>query len=220
MRQCGGDARPDYDQRIGKSRKPNVEERRRVLCDAAIRVLADHGSKGLTHQKVDQYAAVPDGTTSYYYRTRAALLRAVAQRVADRDMENLRTVNGRSPESASPFTRLAELVMAQGHGVGLELNKARHELFLLSTRDPALAETFDGFVRRIIDMGRDAVITLQPGDDDALLDQQNVALTTFISGALLRMIAGDKSIQSVDHLDKLLQAVAHGVTMQHTAGDR
>ena len=64
-------------------RKRDGDERRRELCDAAIRVLAEHGSRGLTHGQVDRYARVPDGTTSYYYRTRAALLRGVGKRVAE-----------------------------------------------------------------------------------------------------------------------------------------
>ena len=52
-------------------------------------VLAEHGSRGLTHGQVDRYAGVPEGTTSYYYRTRAALLRGVGKRVGEIDVANL-----------------------------------------------------------------------------------------------------------------------------------
>jgi DNA-binding transcriptional regulator YbjK len=44
--------------------------------------LADHGANGVTHRKVDRQAGVPDGTTSFYFRTRLALLRGVAERPA------------------------------------------------------------------------------------------------------------------------------------------
>jgi len=37
-------------------RKPNVEERRRNLCDAAIELLAEDGARGLTHLRVDRRA--------------------------------------------------------------------------------------------------------------------------------------------------------------------
>lgn len=60
------------------TRKRNGDERRRDLCDAAIRVLAEDGSRGLTHGQVDRVAGVPEGTTSYYYRTRVACCAASA----------------------------------------------------------------------------------------------------------------------------------------------
>ena len=71
-------------------RKPNPTERRRELCDAAIQFLADDGAKGLSHLKVDRKAGVPDGTTSFYFRTRSALLRAVAERLAELDLASCR----------------------------------------------------------------------------------------------------------------------------------
>src|ERR1700739_3733028 len=76
---------------MDKRRKPNPAERRRDLCDAAIQLLADDGAKGLSHLKVDRKAEVPDGTSSFYFRTRAALLRAVAERVAELDLADLQT---------------------------------------------------------------------------------------------------------------------------------
>ncbi|CAM5696803.1 Mycothiol-dependent maleylpyruvate isomerase metal-binding domain-containing protein OS=Streptomyces violarus OX=67380 GN=FHS41_000525 PE=4 SV=1 [Streptomyces violarus] len=49
-------------------------DRRTVLADAAIGVLAEAGIRGLTHRAVDRAADLPAGTTSAYYRTRQALL--------------------------------------------------------------------------------------------------------------------------------------------------
>ena len=42
--------------------------------DAAIRVLAEKGSRGFTHRAVDEYAGLPEGTASRYARSRDALL--------------------------------------------------------------------------------------------------------------------------------------------------
>ena len=75
-----------YTPAAAKRRKPNPTERRRDLCDAAIQLLAEDGAKGLSHLKVDRKADVPDGTTSFYFRTRSALLRAVAERLAELDL--------------------------------------------------------------------------------------------------------------------------------------
>jgi DNA-binding transcriptional regulator YbjK len=67
-------------------RKPNAEERRRDLCDAAIELLADDGARGLTHLRVDRRAGVADGTTSFYFQTRSVLLRGATDRVVQLDV--------------------------------------------------------------------------------------------------------------------------------------
>ena len=67
-------------------RKPDVEQRRRTLCDAAIELLAADGARGVTHLRVDRRAGLADGTTSFYYQTRAALLRGAIDRVIELDV--------------------------------------------------------------------------------------------------------------------------------------
>src|SRR5271166_6850013 len=81
-----------YSPDVPKRRRPNPVERRRELCDTAIQLLAADGAKGLSHLKVDRKAGVPDGTTSFYFRTRSALLRAVAERLAELDLASLQSV--------------------------------------------------------------------------------------------------------------------------------
>ncbi len=194
-------------------RKRDGDERRRELCDAAIQVLAEHGSRGLTHGQVDRCAGVPEGTTSYYYRTRAALLRGVAKRVGEVDVANLRSVIDEPLDPQSPFAHLAELTMMQAAGPGLVLNRARHELLLGAARDPDLAETSQDFVAQINTMTRDAIAHLQPGTDDPdLLAAQTTAVTTFIAGVFTRLVSGDRTISSAEQLAGLLQAVATAVS--------
>jgi AcrR family transcriptional regulator len=67
-------------------RKPNVEQRRRDLCDAAIALLAAEGARGLTHLRVDRRAGFADGTMSFYYQSRSALLRGAIDRVIELDV--------------------------------------------------------------------------------------------------------------------------------------
>jgi DNA-binding transcriptional regulator YbjK len=199
----------------GTPRKRNGDERRRELCDAAIRVLAEHGSRGLTHGQVDHYAEVPDGTTSYYYRTRAALLRGVGKRVAEIDVANLQSVIDEPQDPLAPFAHLARLTMMQAEGLGLMLNRARHELLLGAARDPDLAEMSQDFVARLNGMTREAIAHLQPGTDDStLLDAQTAAVTTFIAGVFTRLAGSDRTINSVEQLAGLLQAVATAVSLQ------
>ncbi len=199
-------------------RKRDGQERRRELSDAAIAVLAEHGSRGLTHQNVDRYAGVPDGTTSYYFRTRAALLQAVGKRVAEIDTANLLSLSDTAVDSAAPFGRLAQLVLIQADGDGLLLNKARHELLLNAARDPELVETSQPFLRRVTGMARDGLAHMQPATTDPeLLDEQSSAVMTFIAGVFLRFVSGDRSYADAERLERQLRAIASAVAIDHAS---
>ena len=62
-----------------------MPDRRTQLLDAALAVVADKGMKGLTHRAVDAAAQVAEGTTSNYFRSRAALVEAVLDRLLELD---------------------------------------------------------------------------------------------------------------------------------------
>lgn len=200
---------------ISTPRKRDGEERRRALCDAAIQVLADRGSRGLTHGQVDRQAEMPDGTTSYYYRTREALLRGVGKRVAEIDVANLRSVSDEPANPDAPFAHLARLTLRQASGEGLALNRARHELLLRAARDPDLADTSQEFVARINALAQAAIAHLQPATDDPdLLEAQTTAVTTFLAGVFTRLVAGDRAINDAEQLSRLLQAITKAVASE------
>lgn len=197
----------------GHPRKRDGDERRRELCDAAIQVLSELGSRGLTHGQVDRCAGVPDGTTSYYYRTRTSLLRGVGKRVAEIDVANLRSVIDAPAEPESPFARLAELTLLQADGRGFMLNRARHELLLAAARDPDLAATSGEFVARMNVMAQEAIAHPQAGTDDPdLLAAQTAAVMTLVAGVLTRLAGGDRTIDDAGQLARLLDAVAMAVS--------
>lgn len=199
-----------------RSRKRDGEQRRRDLCDAAIRVLAEQGSRGLTHGQVDRCADMPDGTTSYYFRTRAALLRAVGKRVAEIDLANLRSVTERPLDPQAPFAHLAELTLMQADGRGLMLNRARHELLLHTTRDPELAEASTRVVSRTIDLVRESIAHLQPETaDPELLDAQTNAVATYITGVFTRLVAGDRSFDDPGQLARQFEAIIVAIAREH-----
>ena len=52
-------------------------------------VLAGHGLKGLTHRGIDRQAGLPEGSSSAYFRSRAALQQAVAEHVSDRLVQDV-----------------------------------------------------------------------------------------------------------------------------------
>jgi AcrR family transcriptional regulator len=51
--------------------------------DAAIELLGTQGMHALTHRKVDAAAGLPAGSTSNWFRTRAALIQGVVERMVD-----------------------------------------------------------------------------------------------------------------------------------------
>jgi AcrR family transcriptional regulator len=108
-----------------------MPDRRTELMDAALKVVADKGLKGLTHRAVDAAAHLAEGTTSNYYRKRAALMEAVLGRLEQLDGELLQRLGPAGPAADSDELagQLAALVIAltQQHG---SLTRARLALSL------------------------------------------------------------------------------------------
>ena len=66
---------------------PATVDRRTAILDAAIEILAEKGSKGLTHRAIDRHLGIPLGSTGAYHRTRKALIAATAERVVELDQQ-------------------------------------------------------------------------------------------------------------------------------------
>jgi len=112
-------------------------ERRDQLCDAAIAVLAELGVRGLTHHNVDDRAGVARGSTSYYYRTRVALIEGVMARIVELDVAEVAKVVKTDPD---PVRATARLVRRWLKPPSLARTRARHEMFLVASREPLIAE--------------------------------------------------------------------------------
>jgi DNA-binding transcriptional regulator YbjK len=199
-----------------EKRKPNAEERRRELCDAAINVLAEEGSRGLTHRKVEQRAGLPDGTTSSYFPTRSALLRGIAERVAELDGAEFTSVATEAADAHPPVSTLAllaEMAMRSASGPALNRSRARYELSLHASRDPEVMSAFTDAIATFIALSEEAVRLAQPHAtlDRKLIEEQAYAVTTFINGVMVRLALGERTVESAAHLGELLHAVVAGI---------
>jgi len=58
-----------------------MEDRRTLIADSAIEVVARDGVRALTHRAVDAEAGLAAGSTSYYWRTRSQLLALTVDRL-------------------------------------------------------------------------------------------------------------------------------------------
>ena len=113
-----------------------MADRRTEILDAALRVLAEHGMRGLTHRAVDAAAGIAPGSTSYYFRSRSALVTGCVDRLLELD----RAVEVPEIAAAAPADLVDALVavtvaMAT---TGRHRTLARYELSVAGAREPAL----------------------------------------------------------------------------------
>lgn len=120
-----------------------MPDRRTEILDTALAVLADHGMRGLTHRAVDLAAGLPAGSTSYYFRTREALVSGCLRRLLKLDRADVLP-----PDDPTPVPDLDGLVdqatewclqMVTGSA---QRTRARYELALHAVRKPALRAEF------------------------------------------------------------------------------
>ena len=211
-----------YTAGIPKRRKPNPDQRRRELCDAAIQLLADDGAKGLSHLKVDGRAGVPDGTTSFYFRTRSALLHAVAERMVELDLATLQTVaDSAAIDDGSSASALAKVVLQSGEEPQLSRTRARYEMTIQATRDPAIGATLQRAVDAFTKLHHDILVQLLPHGadlDPAVVDDLSNVTLTFINGLMLRFVHGDRIIDTPEQLDGVLSAIVAGILHSEQKG--
>jgi DNA-binding transcriptional regulator YbjK len=113
-----------------------------------IGLLADRGLAGVTHRAADAAAGLPQGSSSYYFPRKSALLRAAASHLAaerERDCDDLQIAfagaAARRGLEAAIGDAARGLVASAGRGRRLLL--ARIELTLTAARDDALADLGD-----------------------------------------------------------------------------
>ncbi|MFF3429781.1 TetR/AcrR family transcriptional regulator [Streptomyces sp. NPDC002602] len=165
-----------------------ASDRRTLLADAALDVLADEGIRGLTHRAVDRRASLPPGTTSAYFRTRAALLTALVTRLVQLDQAELHTLAADLP----PLRTVEDLVDGMAllarqrlTGEGRRRSLARYACVVESVRDPELREIL---VPRE-NSGREAVRTFLAARGTADVESRTHILLTCIDGLILDRLA-------------------------------
>ncbi|MET3984333.1 TetR family transcriptional regulator [Streptomyces sp. PvR034] len=129
-------------------------DRRTLIADAAIATVAAAGLRGLTHRAIDTAAGLPAGSTSYYFRTRTALIGACYARIEELDLDDVADLAGldgvddpattHGAERPRPLSRdeaAASLGALLHHWLtaGRERQLARYELSLEAVRTPELA---------------------------------------------------------------------------------
>jgi DNA-binding transcriptional regulator YbjK len=169
--------------------------RRAEIADAAISTLARDGMRGLTHRAVDRAAGLPEGSASYYFRTRQALLQATVERLAELDSTGMPPGTGMPPTTGRPapsgqdldaFAAAAARIVESWLTSGRERQLARYELALEATRRPELRQALvvsGATIRAMVASQFAAAGVRQPG-------QRAADFVAFLDGLLFDQIAG------------------------------
>ncbi|MEU5208388.1 TetR/AcrR family transcriptional regulator [Streptomyces sp. NPDC020742] len=186
---------------------PAAASRLQLIADAALRLLAERGMRGLTHRAVDEAAGLPQGSTSNLARTRAALLAAAVRRLAEREAAALAPaelpVRGGGPKGAgtgagstaaratgSPAAdALAEVLSLALHRYlsgHRELLVARYELALEATRRPELREIYDRAGRGF----REPLVAMLATAGSVEPERHALSLVAWCDGVLFSCTAG------------------------------
>lgn len=180
-------------------------------------MLGRTGARSLTHLEVDRRAGMPPGTTSAYYRTREALLHAIAARITELDLADLTSMTEKVDREAGATPRiieLAKIVMKASQDPWLTRTRARFELALQAGRDPVLSETLQRTVAFFTVLARQAVTSWQdPGEqpDTDLIEDQTLSLLTFMDGVMMGFVRGISAFDDHQHLARVLQGLIEAV---------
>ncbi|UGQ09006.1 TetR/AcrR family transcriptional regulator [Yinghuangia sp. ASG 101] len=170
-----------------------------LIGESAVHLLAERGMRGLTHRAVDEAAGLPLGSTSYYARTRAALLNVALARMTSMEAGEFAEAAAAGATGDEP-PGLAALLPTDVDGVvdlltgfvrdairdGRDQKIARYELALEATRRADLREAYDEAGR----VFREAAVALVAalGARDPV--RQGRVLVAWCEGVMFDSIAG------------------------------
>ncbi|HVW45391.1 MAG TPA: TetR family transcriptional regulator C-terminal domain-containing protein [Amycolatopsis sp.] len=162
-----------------------------LIADSAIEVIAREGMRGLTHRAVDREAGLAPGSTSYYARTRLALLELAVTRMADLDEA------AAPPRDARP---LPDVLAGFLHTMLTEAparTRARFEFALEASRRPELRAVYDRVGRRF----RDACTALLADAGSPAPGRHARMLITWCDGVLFDSLAGTGAASPPDRAE-------------------
>jgi DNA-binding transcriptional regulator YbjK len=116
-----------------------VTSTRTRALDAAIELLGTEGLRALTHARIDDRAGLPRGSTSNYFRTRAALLSGVTEGMLEREMTDYPHLP--APTTADELVDWLVVLLEHVTVRNRTLTTARLVMFMEASHDPDLRET-------------------------------------------------------------------------------
>lgn len=148
--------------------------------------------RGLTHRRVDRAAALPPGSTSYYARTRLALLELAIARMLELDDVDLGDLTSDVNSVAHAVAGFLHHSMTEGRARAL----ARFEFALEATRRPELRAMYDEGGRRL--RQRASALLVRLGSPEP--ERHARVLVSWCEGLIFDAVAGAGGTPSHDEL--------------------
>lgn len=148
-----------------------------------MELLGTYGLRALTHARVDERAGLPKGSTSNWFRTRAALLEGVADELAARDLAGLAAAP--APQTGADLVDLLCAAFARATGPDRVATTARLVLFVEASHDDALRARAQRGRDALAAWGAEALARAGAPDPQAAL----VAVAAAYEGMLLHAVA-------------------------------
>ncbi|UGT71386.1 TetR family transcriptional regulator [Nocardia gipuzkoensis] len=165
-------------------------DRRVLLVDTAIELIATRGLRALTHRALDTELGLPGGSASYYFRTKRALVEAIVDRITTRSRDDFAAA-ALAPTGAATPEAVAETIAAWLDRLLAERRAhliARHALLLdlLDDHDlrPRLAHSLFSTER-----ARDLFQAMGATDPGARADD----FVAVVEGAVFDRFAGNRT---------------------------
>lgn len=193
------------------------QDRRTRIADAAIEIIAEQGVRALTHLAVDGRLGLPRGSTSYYTRTRRALLEAAVARLAVRARADFDAVARRAFERSPDVRAAADGIAAQ---LDRMLGPRRSDTiarYALVAELTAAAELHEPLARAAFSrpLAVELMVSLQAPDPESA----GADLVSLCEGLVFDRVIGSRSLDapkpgsaaSVEQLSQAIRAFLRGV---------
>lgn len=184
-------------------KKPRAEEsvdRREALLEAAIRVVARLGMRGLTHRAVEIEAGVPHGSTTYYFGTRHDLLVALMTYMRERGQREMEPIARGLALSLADRSKpvdidsIADAIVFWIDGSS-ELELARYELQVTAARDPEMKQLMTDNCEVFVQMCMPIVIACGSKDPERDAHVLQAALDGWLFDRLTHSDPHDETIK-------------------------
>lgn len=114
---------------------------------AALDIVGTQGTHALTHSRVDTAAGLPKGSTSNYFRSRAALIHATVDHLVETERSMFEA--GTGPGSIEDFVTALVTFVDDATGPQRTFTAARFAFFVESFHDAHIREELAGARQRI-----------------------------------------------------------------------
>ncbi|HWC23382.1 MAG TPA: hypothetical protein VG502_13870 [Flexivirga sp.] len=170
--------------------------RQELLLRSAITVVGRTGMRGLTHRAVDREAGMPEGTCSVYYRTRLALLTALASFVAAELHADVRALGESLPEVTGDdgveraIDATTEMLLRWSEHPELVITIS--ELALEAARTPSLSEPIIAWRLNLTEVVEDIVCRAEHPEPHLRAEAIVASLDGVVLGGLLATSRADR----------------------------